>query len=71
MQRNTQQLERSITPWSAVSAPCPVVEALPTALPEDKKKKYLTCTLPVLSMLPPLPYFEGLPVPPGFEVIER
>ena len=48
-----------------------VPEALPTALPEEKKKKYLTCTLPLLSLLPPLPHFEGLPVPPGFEVIER
>ena len=47
-----------------------VPEALPT-VPEDKKKKYLKCTLPLLSMLPPLPYFEGLPVPPGFEVIEK
>ncbi len=28
MQRNTQRLERSFTPWSAVPAPCPVVEGL-------------------------------------------
>ena len=48
-----------------------VPEAPPTAPPEEKKKKYLKCTLPLLDKLPGLPWPEDLPVPPLFELVDE
>lgn len=47
--------------------------ALPTAPPEETLKGlvFLKCTLPILSLLPGLPWIAKLPAPPLFEIVDK